>query len=224
MTRRDAATEQFPAAKRVSRRWPIVSGATAVVLVVALGAIILVRGNLPFEEETEWMEEIIEHRSPFWEVPALVMNFLGGGWFAFALPLAIVVVLCVLRRFWSALFLGAASIASALVVQLLKGIYDRPRPEDMLVVADLGSFPSGHSANAATLVVCLGLILWRAWVWVVGACYVLLMMLSRTYLGAHWISDTVGGLLLGAAVALILWAPLAHKLRVESSRRRSSTR
>jgi len=217
--RRAPAGEQFPAAKRISRRWPLVSATTAVVLVVALGALILVRGNLPFEEEAEWMEEIVEHRSPFWEVPALAMNFLGGGWFSFALPLAIVVVLCVLRRFWSALFLAAASIVSALAVQLLKGIYGRPRPEDILVVADPGSFPSGHSANAATLAVCLGLILWRAWVWVAGACYVLLMMLSRTYLGAHWISDTVGGLLLGAAIALILWAPLAHKLRLESSRR-----
>ena len=219
MERRRAAPEEFPAAKRVSRRWPVVSGITAVALVVALGAVILVRGNLPFEDEAEWMEEIVEHRSPFWEVPALLMNFLGGGWFAFALPLAIVVVLCLLRRFWSALFLAGASVASALAVQLLKGVFGRPRPEDMLVVADIGSFPSGHSANAATLAVCLGLILWRAWVWVAGVCYVLLMMLSRTYLGAHWISDTVGGLLLGAAVALILWAPLAHKLRLESSRR-----
>ena len=219
MERRRTAPEEFPAAKRVSRRWPVVSGITAVALVVALGAVILVRGNLPFEDEAEWMEEIVEHRSPFWEVPALLMNFLGGGWFSFALPLAIVVVLCVLRRFWSALFLAGASVVSALTVQLLKSLYSRPRPEDILVTADPGSFPSGHSANAATLAVCLGLILWRVWVWVAGACYVLLMMLSRTYLGAHWISDTVGGLLLGAAVALILWAPLAHKLRLESSRR-----
>lgn len=208
--------EEFPAAKRISRRWPLVSASTAVVLVLALGAIVLVRGNTPFEGEAEWMAEIVEHRSPFWEVPALLMNFLGGGWFSFALPLAIVAVLCVLRRFWSALFLAVASIVSALAVQLLKSVFGRPRPLDILVAADPGSFPSGHSANAATLVVCLGLVLWRAWVWVAGACYVLLMMLSRTYLGAHWISDTVGGLLLGAAIALILWAPLAHKLRLES--------
>jgi len=218
-TTRNDETEGLEAAKRVSRRWPLVSASVALLLALSLGAIILIRGNLPFEGEAEWMEEIIEHRSPVWEVPALAMDFLGGGWFAFALPGAIVIVLCVLRRFWSALFLGGASIVSALAVQLLKDVFGRPRPLDMLVTADFGSFPSGHSANAATLAVCLGLILWRTWVWIAGACYVLLMMLSRTYLGAHWVTDTVGGLLLGAAIALILWAPLAHKLRLESSHR-----
>jgi undecaprenyl-diphosphatase len=210
-------TEEFPAAKKVSRRWPLVSGATVIALAVALGAIVLVRGNTPFEGDAEWMEEILEHRSPFWEVPSLVMDFVGGGWFAFALPALIVVLLCVRRRFWGALLVGVASLASALVVQLLKSLFGRPRPEDMLVTADFGSFPSGHTANAATLAVCLGIVLWRAWVWAAGAVYVVLMMLSRTYLGAHWASDTIGGLLVGVAMALIVVAPVAHKLRVESS-------
>jgi membrane-associated phospholipid phosphatase len=209
-------TDELPVSDKVSRRWPLVSGVVAIVAAVLLGIIIVIRGNLPFEADAEWMEEIIEHRNPVWEVPSLVMNFLGGGWFAYLLPLVIVVVLCVLRRFWGAIFLAVASILSAGVVQLLKELVGRPRPEDMLVVSDFGSFPSGHSANAATLVVCLAIIVHRAWVWVVGVAYVILMMVSRTYLGAHWVSDAIGGALLGVAVALIVWAPLARKLRVES--------
>ncbi|WP_411700326.1 phosphatase PAP2 family protein [Conyzicola sp.] len=193
------------------------SAVIAIALAAILGAIIAIRGNLPFESDAEWMEEIIEHRHPAWEVPSLVMNFLGGGWFAYLLPLAIVIVLCVLRRFWSALFLAVASVASALVVQVLKSLVGRPRPEDMLVTSDFGSFPSGHSANAATLVVCLGIIVRRAWVWAAGVAYVVLMMVSRTYLGAHWVSDTVGGALIGIGAALIVWTPLARKLRLESS-------
>jgi membrane-associated phospholipid phosphatase len=205
-----------PVSDRVTHRWPIVSGLVAIVLALSLGGIIAVRGNLPFEGDAEWMEEILEHRSPYWEVPSLLMNFLGGGWFAFALPAVIIVVLCVRREFWAALFLGVSSIASAAVVQLFKSIFGRPRPEDMLVVSDFGSFPSGHAANAATLAVCLGLIVWRAWVWVAGVAYVVLMMLSRTYLGAHWITDTIGGALIGTAVVLIIWAPLARRLRLDT--------
>ena len=212
------ANEQ-PVSDRVARRWPLVSGVVAIVLAVLLGFIIAIRGNVPFEGDAEWMEEILEHRNPIWEVPSLLMNFLGGGWFAFVLPAVVVVVFCVRKMFWAALFLGISSVASALVVQVLKGVVGRPRPEEMLVVSDFGSFPSGHSANAATLVVCLGIALRRAWVWVVGTVYVILMMLSRTYLGAHWVSDTVGGMLVGVAVALIVWAPMARKLRVESTKR-----
>lgn len=208
-------------ARRISRRWPAISGAVAVLAVLTIGLIILIRGNLPFGADAEWMEEIIEHRSPWWEAPALVMDFVGGGWFGVAVvPIGLIILLCVLRRFWAALYFGVASALSAAAVQGLKAVFDRPRPEDMLVTADVGSFPSGHVANAATLAVVFGIIVWRLWVWVAGAAFVVLMALSRTYLGAHWMSDTIGGLILGAAVAVIVWAPFANRLQVEADSKR----
>ena len=102
--------------------------------------------------------------------------------------------------------------ASATVTRVIKVIVVRPRPEDILVTPDFGSFPSGHSANAALLATALGIIFLRTWIWIAGAVYTLLMMLSRTYLGAHWISDTIGGALVGAGVAVIVWAPFAYQL------------
>jgi len=208
-------------ARSVSRRWPLISGGIAVLTVLALGLIIFIRGNLPFEADLEWMEEILENRHPLLELPALLMDFIGGGWFGvIVVPVGGIILLCILRRFWAALYFGAASIVSAAAVQGLKALIGRPRPEDMLVTADVGSFPSGHVANAATLAVVLGIIVWRLWVWVAGAVYVVLMALSRTYLGAHWVSDTIGGLILGAAVAVIVWAPLANRLRVEADSKR----
>ena len=208
------APETEVEARRISRRWPLISGLVAVLLVAGLGAIIAFRqSNLPLDVDTEWMGELLEHRSDFWIVPATVMNHVGGGLFGvFILPLLIIGVLCLFRRFWAALFFAIASVLSAGIVQVLKNVFDRPRPEEILVTADVGSFPSGHTANAATMAIVLGFILRRLWVWIAGIGYTLLMLLSRNYLGAHWLSDTVGGLILGAAVGVIVWAPLAHRL------------
>ena len=41
------------------------------------------------------------------------------------------------------------------------------------------------------------------------------MAWSRTLLGAHWLSDTIGGALIGAGVVLVLWAFSAHWLEAE---------
>ncbi len=195
------------------RRWVIVGGAVALGTAVLLGFLITIRGAEPNGFDAEWMEEIVEHRSPIWEVPSRLMDFLGGGWFAvFVVPIAGLVGFLVAKRPWSALYYVLAVVASAAVVQLLKNLFGRARPEDILVVSDFGSFPSGHVANAATLAVAFGLILRRRWVWIVGLLYIVAMALSRTYLGAHWISDTIGGALVGAGVAVIVWAPLAYRL------------
>lgn len=207
---------QVRQAARISRRWHVVSASVAVALVLGLGAIIAFRPKEAFSLDLEWMEEIVEHRSPFWLGPALFFNYAGGGIVgSVVVPLVIVLLLLAFRRPWGALFFAVASIASVALVQLLKHTVGRARPSEILVHSDTGSFPSGHTANAATMVVVLGILFPRVWVWCLGVAWAVLMAVSRTYLGAHWMSDTVGGLLLGAAVAVIVWAPLAYRLAKE---------
>ena len=206
-----------PTARRVSRRWPFISGGVAVGVALLLGLIVSLRSG-PYEFDAEWLEEVVEHRSPLWDVPALLMSFLGGGWFGvFLVPIGVAVALLIARKPWSAFYFVLASALSAGVVQLLKSLFARARPQEILVAADFGSFPSGHVANAATISVALAIMLQRRWVWFAGAAWTVLMILSRTYLGAHWLSDTVGGLLLGGAVAVLVWAPFALRLQKEWS-------
>lgn len=216
--RDDLSTPQRTArVQRMGRRVPLIAGSVAVVLGALLGLVIAVRASgLPLGVDEEWSLELAESRTMFADAFALFMDVLGGGLVGvIVVPLAITIVLLVVRRPWAALYFALASAASALVVQLLKELYGRPRPEDMMVTSDYGSFPSGHVANAATIAVTLGVIVPRVWVWVAGAIYTVLMAISRTYLGVHWLTDTIGGVLVGAGVALVLWAALAVPLERE---------
>ncbi|WP_136706482.1 phosphatase PAP2 family protein [Agromyces sp. H66] len=218
----DLRPEQREAkAQRLGRRIPVVSGISAVIAAALLGLLVTVRsGELAFEFDEEWAEDVLEFRGPIGDVFSFFMNGLGGGIVGvFVVPIAVASALLIARRPWAALYFVAASAVSAGVVQLLKNLFGRARPEDIIVLSDFGSFPSGHVANAATIAVTIGIIVPYTWVWVLGGAYTLLMAVSRTYLGAHWLSDTIGGILVGVAAALLMWAAFAAPLERERLQR-----
>lgn len=212
-------------AQRAARWWPWLTGLSAVALTVALGAIIA-RNGKPFALDTAWMTAMSGNRVPAWDSLALVMNSLGGGAIAsFVVPALIIALLLFLKRPWAAGYALVVFVVSGAAVRLLKYVFARARPEsleDLLVNVDFGSFPSGHVANAATLAIILALLFPFWWVWLAGAAYTVLMMLSRTYLGVHWLTDTIGAALLGVGIGFALWAPLAAKLDAECRRSRLS--
>lgn len=205
----------------VSRFVPFAAGIAAVVIAALLGLVIILRSSgLPFGIDEEWAEEVFELRGGIWDVFAFGMDELGGGIMGiFIVPIGTAVILLILRRPWAALYFIVASAASALMVQVLKNLFGRDRPEDILVIADYGSFPSGHVANAATIAVAIGIIAPKRWVWIAGIVYTFLMAVSRTYVGAHWLTDTIGGALVGAGMALLVWVLFARKLEAERLRR-----
>ena len=203
--------------ERSPRRRALLAAGIGLLLALGLGILVTVRALNPESIDAEWMEEIVEHRSPFWEVPARIFDFIGGGWFGvFVVPVGIAVAFLIARRPWAASAFILGSAVSSGVVQLMKAGFGRARPEEILLQLESPSFPSGHVANAATIVVLLALLLRRRWIAIAGAGYVVLMALSRTYLGAHWITDTVGGVLAGAAMAVLVWVLFARRLAAES--------
>lgn len=206
-------------ARRIRRRWPVISASVGIAVALVLGSLIAVRES-PLGVDERFMTELLEERAPWFDVPALFLDWIGGHLVGVVIvPVAMVLWLVALRRPWAAAFSVVAAAVSAGLVQLLKALFDRARPEFMLVATDEGSFPSGHVANAATIAVVLALVFGlersRWWVWLAGLAYVVAMALARTYLGVHWVTDTIGGALLGAAVAVVLWAPIADRLAAE---------
>lgn len=186
-------------------------GALLIGVACLLGAWIYFQSGL-FAIDTWWNGIIVDLASPLLTGFARVMDFVGAGWFGvYLVPIAAALVLFLLKRPWSALFFLAAEIATAGIVQLLKHLFGRARPEEILVIADVGSFPSGHAANGAALAMIAFLLFPRLWVAIVGAMWMVLMALSRTAVHAHWLSDTVGGVMIGIGTTLIvagLFAPL----------------
>jgi membrane-associated phospholipid phosphatase len=197
-------------------------GAVLLLLTVALGFWVLARGDAVFTIGLWWNETVTWFHTAALDAFALTMNVIGGGWVAvFVVPLGGALALVLLRRRWAALYFLAASALSALLVQVLKHAFGRVRPEEILIVSDYGSYPSGHVANAATIAICAIVLFPRIWVIVAGALWVVLMAFSRTYLHAHWLSDTAGGAMVGAAAALLLAAAFAVPLAREAARARA---
>lgn len=185
----------------------LVSGVSLAALACLLGWWVFARGDQPFAIDVWWNALVTMWWNPVLLGFSRVMNWVGGGWFGvLAVPIGGAVGLILLRRPWAAAYFLAAEAVSAAGVQVLKHLFGRVRPEDILVVSDYGSYPSGHVANAATIATAAVVVFPRVWVVVAGAVWVLLMAFSRTYLHAHWLSDTLGGALIGAGAALVVAA------------------
>jgi undecaprenyl-diphosphatase len=202
----------------------LVVGILLVAAACGLGAAILLLQTEPFALDTAWNSLLVHNASEILTVFARVMDRLGGGYVGVLLiPVLGAVGLIILRRPWSAAYFLVAEAASAGAVQVLKHVFGRARPEDILVITDHGSFPSGHVANAATIATAAFVLFPRIWVAIVGLAWLLLMALSRTVLHAHWLSDTLGGALIGIGVALLvagLFAPLLQREIRDASARR----
>lgn len=137
------------------------------------------------------------------------MTNLGG-----AYCLIIIAILC-------AIFIKNKKIAFAIPINLvlstilnlvLKNIVERPRPIGYRLIDETGySFPSGHSMISASF---YGLIIYFIWKNVKNtklkyiscillSLLILLIGISRIYLGVHYASDVIGGFTISIAYLII---------------------
>jgi len=70
------------------------------------------------------------------------------------------------------------------------------------------SFISGHATNSFGFAVFLSLVFRNRWVTFVALVWATVISYSRIYLGVHFISDVVGGMLAGTLIAMLMYAAL----------------
>jgi len=108
--------------------------------------------------------------------------------------------------------LSIAFAASFLANRILKELFGTTRPfqDDPMLSSPAAErtaighgFPSGHSQNAATFWLAWAFYYQRRWLWIAAGVIVLLVGMSRLYLGVHLPEDVGGGFVLGAFFA---WA------------------
>ncbi len=126
------------------------------------------------------------------------------------LPIGITAFAAVYGRWSDGLLLAACGILPPVLNLALKELTARPRPVPSLaLVQEMGyAFPSGHTVFVAAFYGALIYLLshWGVFParpmlrWVIQGMltlFILAVAASRVYLGAHWPSDVIGGLLLG---------------------------
>jgi undecaprenyl-diphosphatase len=179
-----------------------------------------------FREGFTWDAPIILaiHRlsNPAMDIVMKAVTLTGG---SVAIILAVVLVVWFARKHK---YLDAATIAISLsggaaLNSILKGLLSRPRPGlfPPLVHASGFSFPSGHVAASVAVYGFLAVLLWRHGhraLAILSGAWVLVVAVSRIYLGVHYPSDALGAIAFSTLWLMLVFVVRDAHLRSVNSR------
>src|SRR5690554_4001009 len=171
----------------------------------------------------EWCIHLIQQ----WESKGLTrlskwFSFIGSGWMTSILGFGIIVLLWLLKYRYEILIFLFAVCGSGLLNLLLKHLFGRSRPDIHPIIVETGfSFPSGHSMSAFTFYGIVTIILWThipnrlGKSLLIGFSIVMIVMigLSRVYLGVHYPSDIIGAYLASFCWLIVMVGLLRYSRR-----------
>lgn len=171
--------------------------------------------SIPLLIKKKWIDAFDQSIISFiqsFESPTLTkimrfFTFIGSIPTVITLSIMMLFVLYLLLKQKDKLFLfGIIIIGSQLLNKLLKQIFHRQRP-DLHRLIEIGgySFPSGHAMTAMTFYGILTFLFWRGiphykgkiTLVLISFIFILMIGISRIYLGVHYPSDIIGGYLEG---------------------------
>lgn len=184
-------------------RWTIMG--CALICFGVIASQIVQNPVISFDETLRYW--VYEQRSPLLNAIFIPITYMGN-WQTITVLAAILLAVPKTRRNIGLPF-AVISLSSTVVYKVVKGIFERPRPElDVRLIPQGGfSFPSGHSMNC---IVCFGILIYlirrycpnRKLANILTVVLGLLIVgigTSRVYVGVHFPTDVLGGWSLGLA-------------------------
>lgn len=223
----DATAEGADAIARRSGPYAALAIALAVAVAVLVAATALViwiyasittaRGVAGVDQPL--LDDLLTLRSPATNAALTAITMTAGTIGMPLIALSAMVILAVRRRSWTPVVLiTTTGVVSVLLTIVGKRFIDRVRPPHSDAVPPLElseSFPSGHTLNAVAIV---GIIAYlvilrrtsaraRLAIALGAVVYVIVIGFTRVFLGHHWFTDVLAGLVLGLAwLALVITA------------------
>lgn len=211
--RNEPATPLRPPGSR--RPIGLLAGALVGVSVAFVLLVVCVRGNVgPIPQWDLDVWRLLVVRRPGWLTSGMRAGTVVG---SEAVLLAVVLSACAIWRWrrasWTApILLLTGYVGTAVLVDAVKLLVARARPPwDWALAPSHGfSFPSGHAAEAVAVYGMIATLLSLVrlprrstlGLWVLTAAVIIWVASSRLYLGLHWLTDVLAGLLLGTASVL----------------------
>jgi undecaprenyl-diphosphatase len=185
-----------------------------VLLLTTVGFILLsqLAGHFPFMHN---LNQLVFHtlqalHNPPFDHAMVFITAMGDIGLLASLVVLTAVFLFITKQYLALWHWLAVFIFPLLLVELLKEFYALPRPPGMDMLQGY-AYPSGHATLATATYGFLAILLardvrppYRLAIYIFASLLILLIAFSRLYLGAHWLTDVVGGMLLGSAWAALL--------------------
>lgn len=182
---------------------------------------LFIAGNVEYQSKLTFLNEPLFHllqslRTNIGDNIFLIVTILGSSKVMVG-STALILTWLVFKRYWrAAIHWLALFLATGWSIHVFKSLFYSSRPTGFLVTDLTSSFPSGHTLLTISLLGFLAALIGqeiptkkRRIAYIAAIVISIIVGSSRLYLGAHWLTDVLGSLFLGAT--LILLTTISYK-------------